>query len=304
MRYFGKNISLFLNNLMVCYTDDGPDDAPVIIFIHGFPLNKSMWSRQLTALKQQYRVIAYDVRGHGESESTDETTFSIENFAHDLVYFMDALKIDKASLCGLSMGGYIALNAIENYPHRFESLVLCDTSCFPDTPETIEKRMKTVESIENNGLVRYADNTINVLFASESLKTKVAEIVAVKEMILTTSIQSLSKTLLALCVRKETCTLLAHIQVPVLVLVGEEDTITPPTTATYMHENIKNSILHVIKHAGHLSNLENSADFNKQLKTFFTSVYKPQGAIPSEITTSFVEQLRDKLKSLVALLTI
>lgn len=304
MRYFGKNINLFLNNLMVCYTDDGPDEAPVIIFIHGFPLNKSMWDKQMAAFKYHYRVIAYDVRGHGESESRDMTTFSIENFAHDLVYFMDALKIDRASLCGLSMGGYIALNAIENYPHRFESLVLCDTSCFPDTPETIEKRMKTVESIEKNGLMSYADSSMKILFASESQTTKVAEIAAVKEMILTTSVESLSKTLLALCVRKETCTLLPHIQVPVLVLVGEEDQITPPATATYMHENIKNSTLHVIKHAGHLSNLENSADFNRQLKTFFASVYKQRLAIPTEVITSFVDQLRDKMKSFVALLTI
>lgn len=304
MRYLGKNINLFLNNLMVCYTDDGPDDAPVIIFIHGFPLNKSMWNKQLTALKQQYRVIAYDVRGHGESESGDASVFSIENFAHDLVYFMDALKIDRASLCGLSMGGYIALNAVENYPHRFDSLVLCDTSCFPDTPETIDKRMKTVETIEKNGLLRYADTSIKILFAPESLITKGIEIDAVKEMILNTSVQSVSKTLLALCVRKETCTLLPLIQVPVLVLVGEQDTITPPTTASYMHENIKDSALHIIKHAGHLSNLENSADFNKQLKTFFASVYKHQGIISSEIATSFVEQLRDKMKSFVALLTI
>jgi len=304
MRYFGKNINLFLNNLMVCYTDDGPDEAPVIIFIHGFPLNKSMWDKQITALKQQYRVIAYDVRGHGESESGDTSTFSIENFAHDLVYFMDALKIDRASLCGLSMGGYIALNAVENYPHRFESLVLCDTSCFPDTPETIEKRMKTVESIENNGLVRYADTSVKILFAPQSLTTKEVEITAVKEMILTTSIQSLSKTLLALCVRKETCTLLPLIQVPVLVLVGEEDQITPPTTAKYMHENIKDSTLHVIKHAGHLSNLENSADFNKQLKTFFATVYKDHRTIPTEVINSFVEQLRDKMKLVIAIFSI
>jgi 3-oxoadipate enol-lactonase len=304
MRYFGKNINLFLNNLMVCYTDDGPDEAPVIIFIHGFPLNKSMWDKQLTALKQQYRVIAYDVRGHGESESGDTSTFSIENFAHDLVYFMDALKIDRASLCGLSMGGYIALNAVENYPHRFESLVLCDTSCFPDTPETIEKRMKTVESIENNGLVRYADTSVKILFAPQSLTTKEVEITAVKEMILTTTVQSLSKTLLALCVRKETCTLLPLIQVPVLVLVGEEDQITPPTTAKYMHENIKDSTLHVIKHAGHLSNLENSADFNKQLKTFFASVYKDQRIIPIEVVSSFVDQLRDKMKLVIAIFSI
>lgn len=274
MRYFEKNINLFLNNLKVCYTDDGPADGPVIIFIHGFPLNKSMWNKQLTAIKQSYRVIAYDVRGHGGSESGNSPTFSIESFAYDLVYFMDALKIDKASVCGLSMGGYIALNVMENYSHRFESLVLCDTSCFPDTAEAIEKRMKTVESIKEKGIMEYADNSLKILFSPESQATKVAEIAAVKEMILTTSVQSLSKTLQALCDRKETSSLLPRIQIPVLILVGEEDTITPPAIAMYMHENIKNSDLHVIKHAGHLSNLENSDDFNKQLKIFFASVYK------------------------------
>lgn len=304
MRYFGKNIRLFINNQMVCYTDAGPDDAPVIIFIHSFPLNKSMWDKQLAAFKQQYRVIAYDVRGHGASESTDASTYSIDNFVHDLIYFMDALKIDTASLCGLSMGGYIALNAIENYPYRFESLVLCDTSCFPDTAETIEKRMKTVESIENNGVQKYADTSVNTLFAPESLKTKVAEIVAVKEMILTSSIQSLSKTLRALCVRKETYSMLPHIQVPVLVLAGEEDTITPKTTARYMHENITDSTLHIIEHAGHLSNIENSGDFNKALETFFASVYKDQQTIASEVVASFGDQLRDKVKSFVALFSI
>ena len=128
MRYIGKDIKLMVNDLMVNYTDLGPDDAPVIIFIHGFPLNKTMWDNQVELLKNEFRVIAYDIRGHGESDAGNDA-FSIELLVSDLIGFMDSLRIEKASLCVLSLGGYIALNAVENYPDRFDSLVLCDTTC-------------------------------------------------------------------------------------------------------------------------------------------------------------------------------
>ena len=102
-------------------------------------------------MKENYRVIAYDVRGHGNSDA-GIGDFSIDLFANDLLSFMDELKIDKAMLCGLSMGGYIALNAVENYPDRFDALILSDTTCTADTPEVKEKRMKTIESIKKNGV--------------------------------------------------------------------------------------------------------------------------------------------------------
>jgi len=303
MRFFGKNINLLLKNLMVSYTDDGPDDAPVIIFIHGFPLNKSMWNKQLTAFKQEYRVIAYDVRGHGASQSGNRT-FSMENFADDLVYFMNVLKIDKASLCGLSMGGYIALNALEKYPERFESIVLCDCSSFVDANEMIEKRIKAIKHLEKYGQLRYVDRSTKILFGSNSLINKVKEIADVKEMILATSVESHRKTLLALNVRNEKCTMLPKIRIPVLVLVGEEDQISPPAIAEYMQKNIIGSKLHVIKHAGHLSNLENSEDFNKHVKIFLSSVYYRRRKITPEAITSFVNQLRDKFKLLIIIFSI
>ena len=147
MREIGNNIEITVNDLTVSYNDEGENGAPVIIFIHGFPFNKSMWDKQLKALKENYRVIAYDVRGHGNSDA-GKGDFSIELFANDLLSFMDALKIDKAMLCGLSMGGYIALNAVEKYPDRFDALILSDTTCVADTPEAKEKRMKAIESIK------------------------------------------------------------------------------------------------------------------------------------------------------------
>ena len=272
MREIGNNIEITVNDLTVSYNDEGESGAPVIIFIHGFPFNKSMWDKQFKALKENYRVIAYDVRGHGNSDA-GKGDFSIELFANDLLSFMDALKIDKAMLCGLSMGGYIALNAVENYPDRFDALILSDTTCVADTPEAKEKRLKAIESIKKSGMEKYAEESIKNLFAPESLSTKKEEIAAVREMIVNTSKQSLYKTLQAFYKRKETCSKLHDINVPVLIVVGKEDKITPPEAAQMMHEKIEDSILYIIEHAGHLSNIENPFDFNNQLEEFFSTVY-------------------------------
>ena len=272
MRYFGNNIKTLVNNLVVSYTDNGPDEAPVIIFIHGFPLNKTMWDNQVDALKEDYHVISYDIRGHGDSEPGIED-FSINLFVNDLLNLMDTLKIEKASICGLSMGGYIALNAIENHPERFDALVLSDTHCIADPPPVKQKRLDTIESIREYGMEKYVNDSIVNLFAPESFTTHKKEILDVKEMILNTSVQSLTKTLLALYLRKSTCNKLPEITLPVLFIVGEKDKITPPEASELMHKKIKNSTVHIISHAGHLSNLENSGEFNKYLKTFFATIY-------------------------------
>src|ERR1035437_1083328 len=163
MHYSGNNIKLMVNNMVINYTDEGHEEAPVIIFIHGFPLNMSMWNIQVQELKDNYRAITYDIRGHGDSDAGNEA-FSIDLFVTDLISFMDALRIKKASLCGLSMGGYIALNAMEHYPERFESLVLCDTTCMPDSPEAKVKRMNTIESVIKNGVINYAVDSVKNLF--------------------------------------------------------------------------------------------------------------------------------------------
>ena len=267
MRHKGSNIELKLNDINISYNDEGPEGAPIIIFIHGFPLNKSMWDKQLNALKDNYRVIAYDIRGHGNTDVGD-LDFSIDHFVNDLLSFMDALKIEKTVLCGLSMGGYIALNAIENHPGRFTALILSDTNCASDSPEAKEKRMNTIISIREKGVEKLANDLLPNLFAPESFKSNSEEIAAVNEMIITTSTPSLNKSLHALANRKETCSKLKEIKVPVLILVGEEDKITPPEVANAMHEKIKDSSLKVILHAGHLSNMENPDEFNNQLKKF------------------------------------
>ncbi|HRG10202.1 MAG TPA: alpha/beta hydrolase, partial [Cyclobacteriaceae bacterium] len=102
---------ILVNEVEISYFQTGADDGLPILFIHGFPFNKLMWANQLEALKNKYRCIAYDVRGHGQSQA-GEKDFSMDLFGDDLLGLLDALKIKKAVVCGLSMGGYIALNAI------------------------------------------------------------------------------------------------------------------------------------------------------------------------------------------------
>ncbi len=273
MRNLGKSLIADINGLRVSYTDDGRADSPVIIFVHGFPLNKTMWSSQVEALEKNYRVITYDIRGHGESEAGSER-FSIELFADDLFRLMDELDIKKCVLCGLSMGGYIALHAIQKSPAKFGALILCDTQCNVDTPEVKEKRMSDIDHIKKSGLKEYAENNLKNLFMPVSLQSKKDEVESVKKMIREMSVQSLTDTLHALANRNETCEKLSKIEQPVLIIVGEEDNITPPSKGQFMQNKIKDSELKIVENAGHLSNLENAGQFNKYLNNFISSIYE------------------------------
>jgi len=260
-----------VDDIMVGCSDEGAHDAPALIFVHGFPFNRSMWQSQMAEFSEGWRVIAFDVRGHGESEA-GEKPFSIGLFAEDLIGLMDALGIEKAVLCGLSMGGYIALNAALNNPGRFEALVLSDTQCAADTPEAKEKRLEVIGAIRKNGVERFADTSLKNFFAPATLTKEGAEIATVRGMIAATCEETLVRTLHAMREREESCSRLQEIAVPVLVLVGEEDAITPPEAARLMQEKIEGCRLAVIAQAGHLSNMENPAAFNRELKSFFDSL--------------------------------
>lgn len=260
-----------VDEVSVTYFDEGKPDSPTVIFIHGFPFNKSMWRNQVEVLKEQFRVIAYDVRGHGNSESGAQP-FSIHQFAEDLFLFMDALYIKCAVICGLSMGGYIALNALKQNPDRIAALILADTQCAADSHEGRKKRMETIDSIRKNGLSEYASNSVKKLFSVTSLATKKEEVDFIEQTILTTDAESICNTLKALADRIETCLALPQVTIPTLILVGQDDQVTPPEAAQKMHALLPGSELVIIEQAGHLTNLENPERFNHHIKTFLRSI--------------------------------
>ena len=264
----GSEINIKIGDATICYDDFGTSEIP-IIFIHGFPFNKETWQPQVEFLRARHRVIAYDIRGFGKSTSGKEES-SIGLFADDLIDFMDALQIKKAIVCGLSMGGYILLNAAHRYPERFEGLVLCDTQCNPDTAEGREKRFDSIKKIEAEGLGDYADASVKNLFCKNTFDTNKKLVSDIHETILTTSPNAITSTLSALANRSDTCPILSEISLMTLIICGKEDVITPPAKAEILNTGIKNSSLVIIEEAGHLSNLEQVDEFNHALGKFIT----------------------------------
>jgi 3-oxoadipate enol-lactonase len=264
----GTEIYITVDNVRVCYNDSGDSPIP-IMFIHGFPFNKDSWQPQVDFLRERHRVITYDVRGFGKSELGDDEA-SIIQYADDLIGLMDALEIPKAIVCGLSMGGYILMNAVHRYPDRFEGIILADTQCNADSPEAKEKRYQSIDKINTDGTNEYADASVKNLFCKNTIESNTELVNNIREVIVSTPPVSITSTLEALAKRPEACAFLNEISCFTLIICGKEDSITPVAKAEFLNTSIKNSTLVIIDNAGHLSNLENPEEFNHAMGKFIT----------------------------------
>ena len=147
----------------------GPVNATPIVFIHGFPFNREMWQPQVEFLEKSYRVITYDLRGHGKSTVGDGQYF-MEYFVDDFITLLNHLKIASAVICGFSMGGYIALRAIERYPEKFKGLILADTRSEADSNEAKLKRAAGLMAIKSQGMALFAEGFLKMALAPETFK--------------------------------------------------------------------------------------------------------------------------------------
>lgn len=265
-----QNLMVEVNNYSIFYNDVGEGNIP-ILFLHGFPFDKSMWEVQLDNLKSVNRVIALDIRGFGKSIN-ENMPLSIDLFTDDIIGFMDKLKIEKAVICGLSMGGYIALNCIKKFPERFGALILCDTQCNADTTEAKENRYKTIEQINNEGTAGFNDKFIASIFHPDSMIHKMDTVENLRKTVAANSKEIIAKGLAALAERSESCSSLDAIRVPTLIICGKQDQVTPVAQSEFMHRSIKGSILKIIDSAGHVSNLEQPDEFNKYILDFLNSI--------------------------------
>ncbi len=257
--------------MKVAFIDNELPKAIPVVFIHGFPFNHEMWKPQLEALKDSYRTIAYDVRGHGKSEVGDGR-YTIEFFVNDLIELLNYRKVEKAVFVGLSMGGYIALRLVERHPERCKGLVLCDTRSEPDTSEAKIKRSASVMAVKRDGVSVFAENFVKSVFAAETFEKKPEIVQSIRSIIEQNSPLGIAGTLLALAARTDTTPSLVSISVPTLILVGEHDALTPVSAAQALKQRIRGSELHVIPHAAHLSNLENPDVFNAKLLEFLHTI--------------------------------
>lgn len=255
----------------IFYIDQGTNNSLPIIFIHGFPFSHEMWKDQIQLTGKDYRAIAYDVRGHGKTDSGDGQ-YSIDSHVDDLLGLMQHLKIERAVVAGLSMGGYIALRAIELDPDKFIGLVLCDTKSEADNNEAKTKRFQTIKEIKTNGTDVFAHAYVKNVFTNATLQNKPQVVDMIRRTIKSTRTIDICANFLALAARTDTTESLSKIKIPTLILVGEKDAVTTPANAKSMQEKIKGSKLTVIPDAAHMSNLENPPVFNEELLQFLSTL--------------------------------
>jgi len=258
-----------LNGAEIFYTDVGDKSATPIVLIHGFPFNSDMWRPQIDILKSTFRVITYDVRGHGRSEVGDGQ-YTLEMFVDDLIALLDYLLLEKVVLCGLSMGGYIALRTVERNPERCRALILCDTTSNADSDEAKLRRAASIKATKKNGVKLYAEEFPKALLSTQTFLKRSDLVDTVRSMIQTNSAIGICGALLAMAARTETTLSLPEISVPTLILVGQEDKTTPPELSEKMHQLVPNSEVRIVSNAAHLSNLENPEEFNTHLLDFLT----------------------------------
>ena len=243
---------------------EGTGDA--FIFVHAFPLNSKMWKPQVDFFKNKFRVITYDVRGLGKSKS-DNNQFTMETYADDLLGIIDFLKLEKVVACGLSMGGYIIQRSFIKKPGSFKALILSDTKSERDDDAGIISRSTVIKNLKSGKRKEFFSEFLPKLiskinFENPEIKNFITNIAEEN------SNDGICGAQLALATRINAEDYLSTFNIPVLILVGEDDILTPLSSAKIMKNLIPDSELKIIKHSGHISNLENSGDFNKYIMQF------------------------------------
>ena len=261
-----------VNNIRVAYDDHGA--GLPILFLHAFPLNRSMWNDQVKALlsENHFRLVAPDWRGFGESDITAEVS-TMEMFADDLAALMDSLGIDAAILCGLSMGGYAAFAFLRKYPRRVSGLILADTRPGADSPEARANRENVAILAETQGTGALADLQVPRLISDYTRQHSPTVELRIRQMIDAATPQGVVAASRGMALRADSNDLLSTITCPALVLVGEHDILTPPDLAQEYAANIAGAQLVVIPGAGHLSNLEQPQAFLQAVNGFLQASF-------------------------------
>lgn len=230
-------------------------DGPSIMFVHGYPLDRTMWSYQVAHLEGWQRIAA-DLRGFGLSDAPD-LGYSLPTYADDLAALLDALQVDEVVLCGFSMGGYVAFEFLRRYRERVKGLVLMDTRAEPDTPEARKARDQSIAVAREHGAAAIAEAMIPRLLAADTLRRNPSLAEQVRAMMVATPVPGIAGALAAMRDRPDSTAMLGSlVGLPTLVVVGEQDELTPVAGHETMAAAIPGAKLAVIPGAGHLSPVE------------------------------------------------
>lgn len=249
--------------------DDIGEGAPVVL-LHGFPFNRSMWREQAEALRETHRIVTPDLLGHGETSVT--ATATMEEMAQMVAALLDELQLERVVLGGLSMGGYVTFAFYRLFPQRVRALILADTRPQADTEEGRRTREELAQRALHEGMEAIAGMMLPKVLAPTTMKENQAAVARVREMITQMRPEGTAAASRGMAVRRDQSELLAQINVPTLIIVGSEDKLTPPADAERMQRAISGARLAVMAGAGHVSNIERPADFNRALINFLATV--------------------------------
>ncbi len=239
-----------------------------ILLVHAFPLNHSMWDAQITALAPNYRVIAPDLRGFGQSRIS-EGTVTMEQFADDLAGLLDALQVtEPVVFCGVSMGGYIGWQFYRKYSQRVRAMILCDTRAVADTPEVRAGRLEMVERVLREGPEPLAQAMIPKLLAASTLASRPEIVANIQRMILANNPRGIAAAARGIADRPDATSLLPEIRCPCLILVGKFDAISTLEEMRGIAAKINGAKLVTIAGAGHLTPVEQPALTTAAIESF------------------------------------
>ena len=248
------------------YTDDGAGEP--VLFLHAFPLDGRMWDVQKRELARRARVVVPDFAGFGRSMGLTARN-SLDEHADDVAGLLDALAIERATLVGLSMGGYIALAFARRHPKRLSALALADTRAAPDTPEGKVGRNQNIALVEREGVTPLLERMLPKLL-SNGASNDVRSLV--RALGTSQSPDGVKAALAAMRDRADSTPVLAQLDLPAAVIVGEADAICPPDEAHAMKAALPRATLEIIPGAGHLASLEAPAAFTGAVRRLLALV--------------------------------
>jgi len=253
-----------INNIAV--QSYGEVNNPPIIFIHAFPFNSRMWETQVHFFKNKFRIITYDVRSAGKS-TVDDYQFTMETLADDFIEIVTHLNLNNINAVGLSMGGYILFRAYQKNPLIFKTLTLADTRAENDDNNALLQRSSNIKKIKEGKREEFVNTFISNVLSKKNLEShNITDYI--RRIISEQNDASIVALLIAIATRLDSTQALYNINVPSLLIFGEEDKLTPLNCANTLKNGIKNSELIIIPDSGHLTNIENQQAFNIALEKF------------------------------------
>ena len=246
-------------------------DGPAVLFIHGYPFDHTIWTHQISALEGWCRI-APDLRGMGSSDAPD-LGYSMDTYAADMAELLDLLGARDAVLVGLSMGGYVAFEFLRRWRGRVRGLVLMDTRAEADTPEARASRDAAAATAREHGAGAIAEAMLPKVLGASTLAEAPATVERVRAMMAATPVAGIVGALAAMRDRPDSTALLPELAgLPTLVIVGDEDEVTPAAQAKAMAEAIPGANLVVVRSAGHLPPVERPVETTDALLAFLSAL--------------------------------